>query len=247
MATRVVVRKNNYHDSMVLVQINHCVLEIGGITKSGILMGTENNKVLFKDYGFADKCIDEAGVGDLIICLEASSESVLDEATVVIEKLLTEKIARKSRRNNFSSIQTASETIPGVNLAVISVPGQFAAREATKALEKNMHVLVFSDNVSLEDEVKLKQLAISKNLLLMGPDCGTAIIDGIGFGFANSVQKGPIGIVGASGTGIQELCVLLEEFGNVGISHAVGVGGRDLTDAVGGMSSLKGLELLEND
>ena len=135
---------------------------------------------------------------------------------------------------------------PDINIAIISVPGNHAAREARQALERGVHVFLFSDNVSISEEVQLKQLAREKHLLVMGPDCGTAIINGVGLGFANAVRRGPIGIVGASGTGIQEISTQLDHLG-VGISHAIGTGGRDLTAEVGGITMLMGLNMLAED
>jgi succinyl-CoA synthetase alpha subunit len=135
---------------------------------------------------------------------------------------------------------------PALSLAVISVPGPFAAAEATKALRLGLHVLLFSDNVSVADEVRLKQEADRLGLLVMGPDCGTAIVAGVPLGFANVVRRGPVGVVGASGTGMQEVTTRLHRAGT-GVSHALGVGGRDLSAAVGGRSTLAALEVLGAD
>lgn len=247
MATKILIKQNDYHDSMVLMQINHQVLGMTGIKRAAVLMGTENNKPLLADYGFSDVRMDEAGASDLIIGLEAIDDKTVNEAVSFIENFLKEKGKRPKRGKHFVSLEGASEYFPDANLAVISIPGQFADREARKALLRNMNVFLFSDNVPLEEEIELKQLAKRKSLLLMGPDCGTAIIDGVGLGFANSVHKGPVGIVGAAGTGIQELCMILERFGNLGISHAIGIGGRDLSDPVQGMAAFQGLELLDQD
>jgi len=146
-------------------------------------------------------------------------------------------------------IRTLDEAVvvqPRSNLAVISVPGAYAAREARKALERGLNVFLFSDNVPLESEISLKTYARERGLIVMGPDCGTAIVGGQGIGFANSVRRGPIGIIGASGTGIQELTTLIHRGGS-GISHAIGIGSRDLSDAVGGLSLLSALDALESD
>jgi len=144
------------------------------------------------------------------------------------------------------SIRTAANTFPSANLAVISVPGEYAAAEAFRALNADLHVMIFSDNVSLAEEVALKKLATQKGLLVMGPDCGTAIINGTSLCFANAISSGPIGIVGASGTGIQEATVLIDRLGS-GISQAIGTGGRDLSDDIGGITALTGIDLLEKD
>ena len=135
---------------------------------------------------------------------------------------------------------------PDANLVVISVPGEFAAHETRIALEAGKHVFLFSDNVSVEDEVSLKTFAQSKGLLVMGPDCGTSLIGGVGVGFANAVRKGKIGAIAAAGTGLQEFTCMVHNAG-YGISHGIGTGGRDLSDAVGGLTTLSALDALEND
>lgn len=247
MATKFLVRKNDYHDSMVLMQINYQVSAMNGIKRAAIMMGTENNKILLSDYGFTAKSIEEAKENDLIVCLEADNQEILYEAYFIVKKLLKETAKRVNKKKRFMSLESACKSFQDANLAIISVPGQFAFREANKALSNNLNVFLFSDNVCVEEEIELKQLAREKNLLLMGPDCGTAIINGVGLGFANSVNKGPVGIVGASGTGCQELCVILERFGNLGVSHVIGIGSRDLSEPDGGIGAFQSLELLDQD
>ncbi len=150
------------------------------------------------------------------------------------------------RRARPRSIDSARRRLPGANLALISVPGAFAAAEALKALKLGMHAMLFSDNVSLGDEVRLKRLAADKGLLLMGPDCGTAYLNGVPLGFANAVPRGRVGVVAASGTGLQQVAALLAA-GGEGISQAVGVGGRDATEEVGGLMTLQALDALAAD
>lgn len=248
MAESLIIRVNEYQDSMVLLQINHWLTAMQGVTKAAILMASEPNKRILEKFGFKDPAIDRAGPGDLVIGLEADSERHITEALELIARLLSEKgRERKQRGRSFATLAAAKEALPGANLALISVPGAFAAREARRALERGMHAFIFSDNVPLAEEVELKKMAAAKGLLVMGPDCGTAIIDGVGLGFANQVQPGPVGLIGASGTGLQELCCLLENWGRVGVSQAIGLGGRDLSQAVGGISCLQALELLAAD
>ena len=149
-------------------------------------------------------------------------------------------------RLSVRTLEEARHRQPHSNLAVISVPGEYAAREARRALELGVNVFLFSDHVAIEEEISLKKLAREKGLIVMGPDCGTAIIGGAGIGFANRVRRGPIGVIGASGTGIQEFTSLVHRAGS-GISHAIGTGSRDFSDAVGGLSFLSALEALEED
>ncbi|MGH7310386.1 MAG: hypothetical protein ACREK6_17010, partial [Candidatus Rokuibacteriota bacterium] len=144
------------------------------------------------------------------------------------------------------SIARAARDRPEANLAVVSVPGSHAVNEAGQALAAGLHVFVFSDGVSLEDEIALKRRARERGLLVMGPECGTSIVNGVGLGFANRVRRGPVGLVGASGTGLQEVTTLLHRLGS-GVSHAIGTGGRDLHDGVEGITTLQALALLGGD
>ncbi|HBL24606.1 MAG: acyl-CoA synthetase FdrA [Syntrophorhabdaceae bacterium] len=247
MAIRIIVRSNDYHDSMVLMQISSKILEMEGVKRVAIMMATDNNKPFIAYCGFHDEAIDTAGASDLVIALETSDETQMDATIARIDALLKERGRRRKIGRRFASLEGACNGFEGANVAVISVPGQFAAREARKALTRGLNVLLFSDNVTVEDEVALKRLAKEKGLMLMGPDCGTAIINGTGLGFANQVRRGPVGIVGASGTGIQELCMILEQAGGLGVSQAIGTGGRDLSERVGGLTALSGLDFLAGD
>ncbi|MDQ2690969.1 MAG: hypothetical protein M3Y68_02940, partial [Chloroflexota bacterium] len=144
------------------------------------------------------------------------------------------------------SIEMGLELMPSANFVLISTPGEYAAAEARKALQLGLHVMMFSDNVSLEEEIPLKQYARQHNLLVMGPDCGTAIINGVPLGFANVVRRGDIGVVAASGTGLQQVTSLIDRFGG-GVSQALGTGGHDLKSEVGGITMLQGIEALSAD
>ncbi len=154
--------------------------------------------------------------------------------------------APESARTAPATIADAMADDPAANLALISTPGPHATAEALKALKRGLHVFLFSNNVSVADEIELKRLALRKGLLLMGPDCGTAILDGVPLGFANVVRRGPIGLVAASGTGLQQVVCLIDRLGE-GISQAIGVGGRDLDERIGGLMMLAGLERLAHD
>lgn len=183
-----------------------------------------------------------------MIAVEADNSMDSEELFKEIEQLMTEKKEKGTSRSaeQYTTIETAKKAIPEANLAVISVNGQYAAREARKALANDLHVMMFSDNVSVQEEIQLKDLAHEKGLLMMGPDCGTAIINNVGLCFANKVRKGSIGIVGASGTGSQEISVRIHEFGE-GVSQLIGTGGRDLSEAVGGRMMLDAIDALEAD
>ena len=235
----------SYHDSVTLMLASRDAELVAGVTFAAAVMGTPVNLDLLRDQGVAP----EQGVGpnDLIVAIAAEDDAAADTAMEAVRKRLSgggedgppEEAAPKT-------IRSAARRAPGVNVAVISVPGRFSAYESAAALDAGLNVFCFSDGMSTADEAVLKRRAVERNLLMMGADCGTAIIDGVGFGFANAVDRGPVGIVAASGTGLQLITCLLDSV-NVGISHAIGVGGRDLSADVGGTMSLHALELLAHD
>jgi FdrA protein len=247
----ITIRPDSYYDSVFLMLISKELKEFKGVTQAIVTMGTAMNIELLDDLEFESDQLSGVGPNDLVIALEAQDKEVADQA-------LTEALALINKKNNpvataarglphAGSLASGMELSPDGNLAIISLPGQYAGREARKALDKGLHVMLFSDNVSLEEEIQLKQLAVSKGLLMMGPDCGTAIINGKPLCFANRVRQGSVGIVAASGTGLQEVACLIDRMG-AGISQAVGTGGRDLKNAaVGGMTTLLALEALIND
>ena len=239
------IRKNVYYDSIFLMRVARALSEEPGVKECAALMATDANKELLAGLGIQAPDIAAATSNDLVIAI------IADDAGVV-ERLLGEIEVRLTRPNETSgavlyrSTESACGEYPEANLVVISVPGAYAAREARKAVEQGKHVFLFSDNVPLEQEVELKQLARSRCRLVMGPGCGTSLIGGVGVGFANRVRRGPVGVIGASGTGIQEFTSLIH-LGGSGISHAIGTGSHDLSDAVGGITTLMGLDMLEAD
>jgi len=245
MATGYVVRKNEYHDSVFLMRVAKRLSEQKGVQQAAALMGTEKNKGLLAAIGFSGGEISVATPNDLILAVKAESQQILEAVLASIDQGLRPDPSSRVA----SAIRTLNEALarqPNSNLAVVSVPGAYAAGEAQKALEKDLNVFLFSDNVPVESERSLKEYARERGLIVMGPDCGTAIIGGVGIGFANVVRRGPIGVIGASGTGIQEITTLVHRAGS-GISHALGTGSRDLADDIGGISLLSALDALESD
>jgi FdrA protein len=183
----------------------------------------------------------------MAIVVDTDDESKVEEVEEKTAQYLQDQ-SISSAAETFQTVRTwnkATEALPNANLALISVPGEYAAEEGEKALDNDLHVFMFSDNVPLEDEARLKQKAKSKGLIFMGPDCGTGILDGVPMAFANAVNKGRIGIVGASGTGIQEVSAIVDRLGE-GVSHAIGTGGRDLNDKIGAITMMEGIKALEN-
>jgi len=247
MVLSTIVKKDTYQDSSSLMAISSKLGSLKGIKQVGAVMATEQNKKLLQEAGLLTDEARSASPNDLVIVIEAASEDMARNGLAAADELLRAgRPAARGRQIRPKSLEGALGRSPQANLALISVPGEFAKLEALKALRRGLHVLLFSDNVPLEDEVELKRLAREKGLLMMGPGCGTAIIDGAGLAFANAVRRGPIGVVGAAGTGIQEVTALIHRNGS-GITQAIGTGGRDLWRQVGGVMMLQGIELLEGD
>lgn len=247
MRDHVEVQAGRYYDSVRLMQASRRLREMAGIEDALVAMGTELNLTLLVDLGFDEHAFTDADANDLIMAvrfddavLAGPIDRVIEEAlqgpsdegddTGAVDSHLIESAARSNR----------------ASVALISVPGQYAFVESMAALRSGLNVMIFSDNVAIEEEVKLKETAAELGLFVMGPDCGTSIIGGIGLGFANAVRPGPVSLVGASGTGIQQLSCLLDNAG-VGIRHAWGTGSRDLSEKVGGASTLRGLAALDED
>jgi succinyl-CoA synthetase alpha subunit len=249
MTTENLVLKNTYRDSVVLMRLSQDLERMDGIEQATIIMGTDNNKALLDTAGLLVENGSNAEANDLIVAIRLSSP---DDESLVMERVrdILNSSAHRSATGGTPdrprTIDGALTAMPDSNLALISVPGQYAAYEATKALDRGLHVLIFSDNVSIEDEVELKSHALSKGLFMLGPDCGAAIINGVPLGFANAVPRGRVGLVSASGTGLQQVSSLLAASGH-GISQALGVGSRDLSDQVGGTMMLEGIRVLNDD
>jgi succinyl-CoA synthetase alpha subunit len=246
MTRHIDIRKNTYLDSVSLMSMSTKANNIEGVRQAFIAMATPMNKEVLANLNIVDPAIEAARPSDLMIIVDVSDEQ-LENAISGVEDIL----ARKNSGGGdaavrYRTLDGAFEEVKDANLVIISVNGAFAAREARKALNAGKHVMIFSDNVSVEDEVELKTLAHEKGLLVMGPDCGTAIINGTGLAFANAVRHGSIGIVGASGTGSQEVSVRVHDFGG-GVSQLIGTGGRDLSTEVGGISMIDGIRALDAD
>ena len=248
MATSNLIFKNTYRDSMVLMRLSQELTGMDGIEQATAIMGTDNNKTLLGQAGLLVEPGKNAGANDLIVAFSVSSQHTEITVASRIREILESECsgADGAREYRPKTLDGALAALPEANLAVISVPGEYAAYEASKALERGLHVLLFSNNVSVEDEVNLKNRALELGLFMLGPDCGTAIINNAPLGFTNAVPQGRVGLVSASGTGLQQVTCLLAA-GGEGVSQAWGVGSRDLDDRVGGVMMLQGLHTLEND
>jgi FdrA protein len=233
---------------MKLMRVSEALASLSGVVRAAAVMATPLNVDLLADDGLLPPDV-QASPEDLLVAVLGEDEASAERALAQVDALLTvqtwptEGPGYRAGSEPLFQARTL-DGAAGANLAVVAVPGPYAATEALAALRAGLHVFLFSDNVPLEEEVRLKRLAEERDLLMMGPDCGTAIIGGVGLGFANRVERGPVGIVGASGTGIQELCCLLDAAG-VGIAQAIGTGGRDLSHAVGGSMTRRAIWALE--
>ena len=245
---KVLVLKNAYFDSAFLMLISKALKQRAGILEAALVMATDVNLEILREIGLLEDQKLSASPNDLIIALEGKTEKALKQALAAARDSLHQRRSRIEEDEAYRpvSLQGAVRMIPDANLAIISVPGIYAAREARKALHAGLHVMLFSDHVALEDEIALKKLAGRKGLLMMGPDCGTALINGKPLCFANVVRRGNIGVVAASGSGLQELTCLIHHFG-AGVSQAIGTGGRDLRKEVGGLMMVTGVEALKAD
>jgi FdrA protein len=196
------VRPGAYYDSAVLMQLQRGLLDLAGVLDAGVVMGTPANLELLEQSGLLTETAKRAGVNDLLIVVKAENEPAASEAMRQVDALLARRRSAADAAQDFrpKSLETAAQQLPEAGWVLVSVPGRFAAGVAREALSLNRHVFLYSDNVSLEDEIELKKSAQAKGLLVMGPDCGTAIINGVGLGFANRVRRGSVGLVGASGT-----------------------------------------------
>lgn len=248
MKKKVIIEKNAYHDSVTLMSLSGKVSAQPGIEEAVVSMGTAMNKELLANIGLLSEEAEAATENDLLIALKAKTAEALEETLVFIDTSLNKKKNNKKKEGNapVETFNKAIEQLPEANLAIISVPGEYATREARRAIKKGLHVMIFSDNVSVEDERALKLYGQQEGRFVMGPDCGTAIINQTGLCFANKVNKGEIGLVAASGTGLQEVAVQIDRMG-YGITQAIGTGGRDLSKEIGGIMMLEGLKALAQD
>jgi FdrA protein len=252
---RVELRRGAYHDSVTLLQVSRAVAGVEGVLAAQVAMATELNVEVLTGMGFEVPA--NASPNDLVVAVRAADDDALAAADAALARALAGGGAGGAGggaggaggapqdappRTTGSAVRRTAD--PG--LALVSVPGQHAFPEAMDALEAGLDVFLFSDNVPLEQEVRLKAEAARRDLLVMGPDCGTAVVSGVGLGFANVVRPGPVGLVAASGTGAQQVMSLLDAAG-VGVRHCLGVGGRDLSDAVGGASARQALRMLDED
>ncbi len=242
----VVLRSGVYADSVRLMQVSREVAGTDGVSDVLVAMATPLNLELAANMGLAPD--EPASPEQLLVAIRAESDEALATAVSAVDAALAarERSSGSAQAIRQRTIGGGLEELEGSALAIVSVPGPYAVAEAADAIAAGRSVLVFSDGVPVEHEVALKRAAHEAGVLVMGPDCGTAIVSGVALGFANVVRPGPVGLVAASGTGAQQISCLLDMAG-VGVSHVLGVGGRDLSEAVGGLATLDALAALDAD
>lgn len=249
MTVRGIVKKGKYYDSVTLMTVAQRILAVHGITDAAAVMGTPENRNILRNADMYVAAFDAAHDTDVLIAIAADTAEIAETVCAAIDEYfsVTQTTADSSdTRHTVPTINAACAALPGANIALVSVPGRYVNQVARTCLDNALHVLIFSDNVPVETEVSLKTYARENNLLVMGPDCGTAHINGIPLAFANALPRGPIGIVSAAGTGAQEVSTRIARKGG-GISHIIGTGGRDCSKKVGGISFLHGIDLLSSD
>jgi FdrA protein len=238
---------NIYRDSIALMRVANELSRDPGVDGLEILLGTPGNLESLRLRELCPSEVARASINDIVVVVRAkdsaTAQHILQQAET---RLLGKQTQGPSFRKSFVSLEAATRAKPQANLALISIPGPFVKKEALSALQHGLNVMIFSDNVPLQDELEIKQSSRELGLMVMGPDCGTAILAGVGLGFANRVATGSIGIIGASGTGIQEVSCLLDRAG-VGVSHCIGTGSNDVKEEIGGISFLQAIDLLEDD
>lgn len=243
-----IIKENAYQDSVVLMLLTNKLNTIEGVNRVSIMMGTPANKDLFEGSGLRTPELEKASANDMALVVDTDNDEVIDTILAEIDEFLASQGAADEgdTEETARTWDTALKLGKDANVALISVPGTYAALEAEKALDEGLHPFIFSDNVAIEDEVRLKKKAHEKGLLVMGPDCGTGIINGVPMAFTNIVRPGRISIIGASGTGIQEVSTIIDKLG-AGVTNAIGTGGRDLSEEVGGITMLDSIVALEKD
>ena len=244
--TRCAVRAGAYYDSVVLMQLQRSLAALPGVLDAGVVMATPANRDLLAASGLLPGSEIAAGPNDLMIAVKAETEAAAGEALARIDSLLQVRRAETGQDFRPRSLASALKQLPESRWVLVSVPGRHAAAVADEALDLGRNVFLYSDNVPLAEEVALKRKARERGLLVMGPDCGTAVVGGTGLGFSNRVRPGAIGLIGASGTGLQAVLAHLHTRGH-GISQAIGTGGRDLSAEVGGITAAQAIDLLARD
>ena len=244
VTVRNLVRRNFHRDSVQLLQLSELAKKIDGVTDAAVVMGTSTNKEILNKLGLLTEDGRSATESDMILAVSAESSTLIERGLTQIQEMVLKPPTSKGQR--YYSVDAALQALPDANLAIISIPGEYARDVVLRVLNKGLNVHLFSDHVPPDHELELKQYASERGLFVMGPGAGTALLNGTAIGFANVVRRGKVGIVAAAGTGLQEVSVLLSEAG-VGVSAGLGTGGGDVKDKIGGIMMLQSIDALEKD
>lgn len=244
----VLVKSNYYRDSLNLLKISDIMKRSSsGIVEAVVIMGTKTNKAVLVKLGFPSTKINQATESDLIIAIEAVDKGSVDSALRKVEELLHSdgsSDTSSSVSENPTDLDSALVSMSNANLALISIPGEYVKDLSIKLSNEGIHQQIFSDHVPLDDELTIKEYAAKKGVLVLGPGAGTSIINGKGIGFSNVLRKGPVGIIAAAGTGLQEVSSLLDQC-DIGVKYGLGVGANDPKEKIGGLMMLEALKVLE--
>ena len=238
---------NCYMDSILILSVSRELMKLPGVRKAVAVMATDMNKTVVDEFGGTTPAVAAAGANDLIISLDCEDEGVMSAAEDKVRELASGKASAQSAAAEleYRSLAAAKKALPEANICTISLPGEYAGAEARTALANDMNLFIFSD-MDEDEELELKRIAHEKGLFVMGPGAGTAVVNGLSIGLMSKIRRGRIGIVAASGSGLQEVAVLVHQLGE-GISQAIGVGGHDLSQKVGGIMFLQAMDYFASD
>ena len=246
----VLVKHNYYRDSLELLRLSDEIKRYPGIMEASLVMGTKTNKDILIKLGFPINQIAKAESSDMIIALRAKDDGLLLATVPKIEAILRGTGGERTIELDHSSpnerydLESVLGSVKDINIALISVPGEYVKDLAFKLIDEGIHQQIFSDHVPMDDELQIKRYAVKNHVLILGPGAGTSIINGNGIGFSNAVTAGPVAIVAAAGTGLQEVSTLLDHCG-IGVRHGLGVGGNDPKANIGGLMMSEALKLLD--
>ena len=240
------IRQNFYRDSLQLMKISNNIKGQSGIQEAAVIMGTRTNKQILVKLGFPEDKIKQANESDSIIAIKAQDKRSLDTFLTRLDDLLegTDRISGRDQSGQILDLDSALTSMPDANLALISIPGEHVKDLSLRLIDAGIHQHIFSDHVPISDELAIKKYASSNGILILGPGSGTSIINGNGIGFSNMIRNGPVGIVAAAGTGLQEVSTLLDQC-EIGVKHGLGVGGNDPKDEIGGIMIIESIKALE--
>ena len=132
---KTIIRKNNYQDSVNLMMLTGKINELDGVNKSQIMMGTESNKNILENGGLLTDDAKEASANDMVVVMDVRDEGITEKIMEEIEKFFgARQIKDRKQEAEALNLDEAVEKMSGANLAIFSIPGEYAAEEMKKAL-----------------------------------------------------------------------------------------------------------------